>query len=306
MNRITKLVSEILKPKAASLGFNKEELESVAETLGNNLNLDESISDEEAKEAVTKSVDAYFPLLQISQKNANRIITKSKEDAEREAKEKEERYAKERDERLAKEKAEREAKEKADREAKEKADKEAKEKAEREAKEKKLNETFNEQTAEVKNDDDKSKALFENVNVLLGENKKLTEQLKAQSDLITRITDESKKRESEFKKFRDEFNAIRANQVKESRAKRLDDLLKDTGVFGERIKKNYSRMSFDKDEDFDTFLTDIKGDIEAFNQERANIGLDKMGISAVGGETRQDVKPEVMSDAEIDSLASIM
>ena len=282
MNRITKLVSEILKPKAASLGFNKEELESVAETLGNNLNLDESISDEEAKEAVTKAVDAYFPLLQISQKNANRIITKSKEDAEREAKEKEERYAKERDERLAKEKAE------------------------REAKEKKLNETFNEQTAEVKNEDDKSKALFENVNVLLGENKKLTEQLKEQSELITRITDESKKRESEFKKFRDEFNTIRANQVKESRAKRLDDLLKDTGVFGERIKKNYSRMSFDKDEDFDTFLTDIKGDIEAFNQERANIGLDKMGISAVGGETRQDVKPEVMSDAEIDSLASIM
>lgn len=284
MNRITKLVSEILKPKAASLGFNKEELESVAETLGNNLNLDESISDEEAKEAVTKAVDAYFPLLQISQKNANRIITKSKEDADREAKEKEERLTKE----------------KAERDARTKADNEAKEKAEREEKERKLKESFNGFEGE------KGQALYESVKTLLGENKKLTDQIKMQSDLISQITDESKKRESEFKKFRDEFNTIRTNQIKESRAKRLDDVLKDTGVFGERIKKNYSRMSFDKDEDFDTFLTDIKGDIEAFNQERANIGLDKMGISAVGGETRQDVKPEVMSDAEIDSLASIM
>lgn len=297
MNRITKLVLDILKPKASSLGFNKEELESVSETFANNLNLDESISDEEAKEAVTKAVDAYLPLLQISQKNANRIITKSKEDAEREAKEKEER--------LAKEKAEREAKEKAEKEAKEKADKEAKEKAEREEKERKLNETFNKPKEEPKNDD-KSNALFENVNVLLDENKKLADQLKLQSELITKITDESKKRESEFKKFRDEFNTIRSNQVKESRAKRLDDLLKDTGVFGERIKKNYSRMTFDKDEDFDTFLTDIKGDIEAFNQERANQGLDKMGISAVGGDASKDVKPETMTDAEIDALAAIM
>ena len=298
MDRITKLVSEILKPKASSLGFNKEELESVAETLANNLNLDESISDEEAKEAVTKSVDAYLPLLQISQKNANRIITKSKEDAEREVKE--------REERLAKEKAEREAKEKADKEAREKAEKEAKEKAEREEKERKLNETFNEKPKEDPKNDDKSNALFENVNVLIGENKKLSEQLKLQSDLITKITEESKKRESEFKKFRDEFNTIRSNQVKESRAKRLDDLLKDTGVFGERIKKNYARMSFDKDEDFDTFLTDIKGDIEAFNQERANQGLDKMGISAVGGDSHKDEKPEAMTDAEIEALAAIM
>ena len=284
MNRITKLVLDVLKPKAVSLGFNKEELESVAETLGNNLKFDESISDEEAKEAVTKAVDAYFPLLQISQKNANRIITKSKVDADREAKEKEERLTKE----------------KAERDARTKADNEAKEKAEREEKERKLKESFNGFEGE------KGQALYESVKTLLGENKKLTDQIKMQSDLISQITDESKKRESEFKKFRDEFNTIRTNQIKESRAKRLDDVLKDTGVFGERIKKNYSRMSFDKDEDFDAFLTDVKSDIDAFNQERANIGLEKMGISAVGGDARNERKPEVMSDAEIDELAKIM
>ena len=305
MDRITKLVSDLLKTKASSLGFNKEELESAATTLAGNLAIDESVSDEEAKEAVTKTVDAYLPLLQISQKNANRIITKSREDAERDAREKEER--------LAKEKAERDAKEKAEKEAKEKAEKEAKEKAEREERERKLRETFKEEPkVETPKDnplpptDEKSKALFDNVQSLLGENRKLAEQLKLQSDLITKITDESKKRESEFKKFRDEFNAIRSTQVKESRAKRLDDVLKDTGVFGERIRKNYARMNFDKDEDFDMFLTEIKGDIDALNQERANQGLDKMGISAVGGDTKRDEKAEVMSDAEVDALAGIM
>ena len=63
MDRITKLAAELLKTKASSLGFNKEELESAAETLAGNLTIDENANDEEVKEAVTKIVDAYLPLL---------------------------------------------------------------------------------------------------------------------------------------------------------------------------------------------------------------------------------------------------
>lgn len=297
MNKNTKLVYDVLKPRASALGFNKEELESVAESIADNLSFEEDASEETINVAVSKAVDAALPILAVSQRNANRIITKSKEDADKAQKEKAEREAQR--------KAEEEARAKAEKEAKEKADAEAKAEEERKAKyEQAMKKVTGEEEPkeEPKPEEKKSDGSADYLKLLREENEKLSAQLKSQFNEMKKLTEQSKKRDEEFKLFKDEFNNLKATRVKETREKRLDDLLKDTGIFGERIKKNYTRMTFDKDEDFDTFLADVRGDIEAFNQERANKGLEKMGISAAGGDTPPDT-PEVMSDADIDALA---
>lgn len=264
MNRQTKLVLELLKPKAESLGFNKAELEGAAKSIADNLGLEDDVTDEVLKEAVTKAVDAYFPLLELSQKNANRIITKNKEErekAEAEARKKAE------EERLAKEEAERK-------------------KAEEEAARKRAAEGGYEKFI----DSDFAKQLT-------ASNQELTEKLKKQEAA-------TKKAQEEFNAFRNEFNALKEEREKARREKILTETVQGTGVFGERIKKNFAKMSFATDEEFDNFINGVKDDISAFNQERADKGLEKLGTPGKGEDKGGKVEP--MSDAEIDALAAIM
>lgn len=79
-----------LKPKAASLGFNNEELEGYAEIIAKNLNSDAT------DETINAQIDAFLPVLKLSQSAVNRIVNaektktqKEREEAERKAKEEE-------------------------------------------------------------------------------------------------------------------------------------------------------------------------------------------------------------------------
>lgn len=65
-----------LKPKAASLGFSREELEGVAADIADNLN-----SEDATDEDIDARIDAALPLLKVAQKAANRAI----EDARKKA-----------------------------------------------------------------------------------------------------------------------------------------------------------------------------------------------------------------------------
>ena len=272
MSKKTKLVLDLLKPKAQSLGFTKEELEGVAENIANNLGLDDDATDEALNAAAAKAVDAQMFYLELGQASANRIIQKEKE---------------------KREKAEAEAKRKAEEEAAAKAEEErkAKEEAERKAKEEEERKKAEEEGYKKFLESDWAKSMKE-------ENETLAKQLKAQQEA-------AKKQNEEFLAFRDEFNQMKADKVKADREKRLNGLVEGTGVFGERIKKNYSKMSFDSDDDFNEFITGVQEDIKAFNQERADKGLDKLGNPAAGG-AEEPGKTEPMSDAEVDALAAIM
>lgn len=283
MNKKTKLVLELLKTKASSLGFNREELEGAAKTIADNLGVDDDATDEVMNAAAEKAVAVYMPILELSQKNANRIITKNKEERE---------------------KAEAEAKRKAEEEAARKAaeEAEAKRKAEEEAAAKKAEEAARKAAEEAGFqrllDSDWAKGLK-------AENENLAKQLKEQTNAYKKQQEEFKKQLEEFNAFRDEFNTMKADRLKATRENRLEELLKDAGVYGERIKKNYAKMSFDSDEDFEEFLGGIKEDIKAFNQERADKGLDTFSVPGTGG-AKQDTKEEPMSEAEIEALAAIM
>ena len=289
MNKKTKLVLELLKTKAAALGFNKEELEGAAAAIASNLGVDDDATDEAMNAAAEKAVAVYFPILELSQKNANRIITKNKEERE---------------------KAEAEAKKKAEEEAARKAaeEAEAKKKAEEEAAAKKAEEERKaaEEAARKAAEEAGFQRLLESewAKGLKTENENLAKQLKEQTAAFKKQQEESKKRMEEFEAFRKEFNAMKADRVRATRQTRLDELVKDAGVYGERIKKNYAKMTFDSDEDFEDFLGGITEDIKAFNQERADKGLDSLGVPGTGGAKDKEMEP--MSEAEIDALAQIM
>ena len=290
MNKRTMLVLELLKTKASALGFNKDELEGAATAIASNLGVDDDATDEALNAAAEKAVAVYFPILELSQKNANRIITKNKEERE---------------------KAEAEAKKKAEEEAARKAaeEAEAKKKAEEEAAAKKAEEERKsaEEAARKAAEEAGFQRLLESdwAKGLKAENENLAKLLKEQTAALKRQQEESKKQLEEFNAFRNEFNTMKADRLKATRESRLDEVIKDAGVFGKRIKDNYGLMKFETDEDFEKFLGGVQEDIKAFEQERADKGLDSLGAPGTGG-AKEDEEKKPMTEAEIDALAAIM
>lgn len=69
-----RLILKQLKTKAKAFGFNKKELESIADGMSDNLELDENASDEDVNAAIETAVDAVLPFLRVSQSAASRAI----------------------------------------------------------------------------------------------------------------------------------------------------------------------------------------------------------------------------------------
>lgn len=113
------------------------------------------------------------------------------------------------------------------------------------------------------------------------------EQLKALMGLVT--------------KMQEDFTSFKGEKVTDLRKQKLETLLKDTGVFGTRTMKNFAKMSFDSDEEFEEYYSDVEKDLKDFNQERASVGLSALG-SIPGGKSKQ-AKEEPFSDEEIAALA---
>lgn len=115
------------------------------------------------------------------------------------------------------------------------------------------------------------------------------EQLQKLLDAVTALTGEV----ANFKK----------EKTTTTRRSRLEELLKDTGTFGSRTLKSFSKMNFDSDEEFEEFLEEVKEDLDNYNQERANDGLGKLGRPhETGGKTKEN---EVLTDDEIKALANL-
>lgn len=112
-----------------------------------------------------------------------------------------------------------------------------------------------------------------------------------------------------FKMYREnmekKISDLMGERTADKRKIRLEKILKDTGKFGERMLKNYDRMKFETDNDFEEFLSEVEDDLKSENQERANKGLEKLGAPATGGSDKKDKKPEVLSEEEIKEIAKI-
>lgn len=107
------------------------------------------------------------------------------------------------------------------------------------------------------------------------------------------------------KTLSDQLAAIKGEKLTDTRRSKLENLLKGTKSFGESKLRDFRRMKFDTDDDFDEFFSEVEADLKAFNQERANAGLDKLGMPVGGTNTnKKEDKPEVLSEDEIKAIAA--
>lgn len=101
-----------------------------------------------------------------------------------------------------------------------------------------------------------------------------------------------------------ELNSLKASRLTVNRKSKVEELVKNTGTFGKRILREFDRMSFKDDDDFEDYLDGIKTDIEDENQERAEKGLEALGNPpAAGGRQVTHKETKVMSDDEVKKLA---
>lgn len=84
MNKYKELVYKTLKPKVASLGFTKNELESAAAVIADNLQLEDDATEEVVNATIDKAVNTMIPVLQLAQSQANRSIEKFKSEQKKE------------------------------------------------------------------------------------------------------------------------------------------------------------------------------------------------------------------------------
>lgn len=98
-----------------------------------------------------------------------------------------------------------------------------------------------------------------------------------------------------------EISTLKSDKITTSRKSKLEELLKDTGAFGNRTLKNFNKMKFEDDEEFEEFYSDVEKDLKDLNQERADKGLSNLGtpptVDGKGGK-----KDEVISDDEMKAL----
>lgn len=71
-----------------------------------------------------------------------------------------------------------------------------------------------------------------------------------------------------------ELSGLKAGKTLDSRRQILETKLKDAQPkFKEKILKDFARMNFEKDDDFDTYVTETEADLVEFNQSLADQGL---------------------------------
>lgn len=87
-----------------------------------------------------------------------------------------------------------------------------------------------------------------------------------------------------------ELNTMKSGKTFETRKQTLEAKLKDAPEkFKEKLLKDFGRMNFEKDEDFDSYLTETEADLAAFNQDLANSGLGANRKPFAGGQTKEGV-----------------
>ena len=111
-----------------------------------------------------------------------------------------------------------------------------------------------------------------------------------------------------FKSFREQqearFAALEGEKVSNLRKAKLEALLKDTGTFGSRTLKSFSKMNFESDDDFEEFYSDVEEDLKNYNQERADAGLATLATPPAAGSKGSGKQDEILTDKEVEDLVN--
>lgn len=107
------------------------------------------------------------------------------------------------------------------------------------------------------------------------------------------------------KALQTEILGLKSEHENDGRRSKLKALLKDKGTFGKTVLKNFDKMKFENESEFDDFYDGVVEDLAAIDQERANEGLGKLGAPAAQRKPKKD-EVEVIKGDEIDELAETM
>lgn len=102
-----------------------------------------------------------------------------------------------------------------------------------------------------------------------------------------------------------EILGLKSERESDGRRSKLKALLKDKGTFGKTVLKNFDKMKFENESEFDDFYDGVVEDLAAIDQERANEGLGKLGAPAAQRKPKEE-EVEVIKENEIDELAKTM
>ncbi|MDR2928693.1 MAG: hypothetical protein LBV41_10940 [Cytophagaceae bacterium] len=100
-----------------------------------------------------------------------------------------------------------------------------------------------------------------------------------------------------------EVTALKGDKVTHRRKDRLETMLKDTGKFGERTLKNFTKMKFENDEEFEEFLTDVQQDLDDYKQELGDETLSTV-TKPVGGGDDKTKKEKPLTDKEVEDIVA--
>lgn len=107
------------------------------------------------------------------------------------------------------------------------------------------------------------------------------------------------------KALQTEILGLKSERESDGRRSKLKALLKDKGTFGKTVLKNFDKMKFENESEFDDFYDGVVEDLAAIDQERANEGLGKLGAPAAQRKPKEE-EVEVIKENEIDELAETM
>lgn len=107
------------------------------------------------------------------------------------------------------------------------------------------------------------------------------------------------------KALQTEILGLKSERESDGRRSKLKALLKDKGTFGKTVLKNFDKMKFENESEFDDFYDGVVEDLAAIDQERANEGLGKLGAPASQRKPKEE-EVEVIKENEIDELAETM
>lgn len=107
------------------------------------------------------------------------------------------------------------------------------------------------------------------------------------------------------KALQTEILGLKSERESDGRRSKLKALLKDKGTFGKNVLKNFDKMKFENESEFDDFYDGVVEDLAAIDQERANEGLGKLGAPAAQRKPKEE-EVEVIKENEIDELAETM
>ena len=132
--------------------------------------------------------------------------------------------------------------------------------------------------------------------------KKDEEEKKEIKEEKTEQSEEMKSLMAMMRSMQEKLNNLEAEKATSSRRSRLENILKDSGTFGQSKLRDFSRMKFDKEEDFDAYCEEVENDLKSLVQESANNGLSKL----TPPQDTKNKKEDIMSDEEIDKMVDGM